>query len=136
MRTTAAGATAEWSFTVATGPRTVRVSAPGHVTAERTCDVGSGDTWCSVGLVREPEPEPEPGEGEGEGEDFTGDDKPEGPALPGDDGIGDLEGDPQAGGPLVAPVVTADSCAQTASSPTLALLGLCGLALCGRPHRR
>jgi len=150
MSTTAAGADAEWSFDVATGPRTVRVSAPGYVTAERTCDVAGDETWCSVGLVRvpapepepepeqEPEPEPEPaegeGEGEGEGEAFPGDDKPEDPGLPGDEGTVDSEGAPQAGGPLEAPIVTADSCAQTSSTPALALLPVLGLAL--RRRRR
>jgi N-acetylmuramoyl-L-alanine amidase len=57
-----------WEFTVDAGAYTVRASAPGYITNERTCTaVANDDIFCSIGLLPEAaEGEGEPAEGEGE----------------------------------------------------------------------
>ena len=119
LNTTAAGVDAEWSFAVAVGPRTIRASAPGYQSAERTCDVEpTGDSWCSIGLLPQAGPEPEPDPTTDPTTDPTpetvpGDDKPGGDDNTGDGGIGqsDPEADPLASGPRQNPIVTS-GCSQ------------------------
>jgi N-acetylmuramoyl-L-alanine amidase len=84
--TTTMGADSLWQFTLDAGTYTVRASAAGYVTGERTCTVTAGtDTYCSVALLPT-------GQGEGEGEGNAGEGEGEG------DGIGEGEGEGNGNG--------------------------------------
>jgi len=150
LGTTAAGVNAEWTIAVATGARTIRASAPGYQTAERTCDVeASGDSWCSIGLLPLPAPEPEPiPEPEPEpAPEPTPEEGPEEPApeepVPGDKtdgdpgtGTNDPESEANVGGPLQAPLVTSGCSQSSGTAAPMAPLALVLLAGTLRRRRR
>ena len=150
--TTAAAGDAAWSFTISNpGSKTIRVSAPGFETAERTCDVDAATTtWCSIGLVRTPpptptpEPEPEPvgegeseGEGEGEATNPGGEGEGEGEEKPGEG-----EADPQGPGAGDVKVQTFEpsaigGCQQGRGDQTSAMgMPIAAALLCLRRRRR
>jgi N-acetylmuramoyl-L-alanine amidase len=115
---TAEGDGASWTFSLPPGDHTVRASAPGYITNERTCTVTAGaQAWCSIGLF----PEEQVGEGEGEqvgeGEgEQVGEGEGEGEDV-------EIQTRPKRVTILPAP----KSCAQMPGMPLVALFALLGL---------